>query len=469
MIRSHVVAAVLLTPFASSSGALAQPDDSPAPAGAPLEPAPAAAADAVGTPLVDVPPDAAQGSEFFDMTMDELLGGNMISKARIYGYVRTNVERNFMVPELDDTGATAKANKPLEWSFPSFHLYGSTRPTERMEVTFNLFGDAEEVEVRNAYGNLRLSDRFQIRAGLMYRRFDLFNDKLDQAPTFLGIEAPELFDDDHLMVPRTTLFAIHGTLPVGDKYELSYMVDTDNGEGGATEGVFPIGTDVRIKGPSVVAALSTYVSNIGGSKAPPGRELGEGAPPAGILPWMTGDRYVAVDGAIEYQRYPLVLQAALGMARHSAVRDPMKVLAVVTTGGINSRQRERFLGGNAGKADTDLTEADVVTDVDYTIVTGYIRLGYSFELPKGTLTPYVHFDSMRHPEVIQNEDLGGDDEAGFADNGAFYKYSLGAVYKPYNQVAIKLDGSAHVQTFNGKTEIYPEVRFDISFAFNLLE
>jgi hypothetical protein len=457
MTRSHaVVVAVLLTPIASGT-ALAQPTAEPAPV--------------EGTPLVDLPATdvAAQESEFFDMTMDELLGGNMISKARIYGYVRTNVERNFMVPTIDEGGNTAKENLPLEWSFPSFHLYGSTRPTERMEVTFNLFGDAEQVEVRNAYGNLRISDRLQIRAGLMYRRFDLFNDKLDQAPTFLGIEPPELFDDDHLMVPRTSLFAIHGTMPLTPKYELSYMVDTDNGEGGATSGVFPIGADVRVKGPSMVAALSAYTSNLGSKKAPSAVALGEGAPPAGILPWMAGDRYYVVDGAIEYQHYPLVLQAALGFAHHSGVRNPTDVLDVVQNAGINARQRERFLGANAGKADVDLMESDVVTDADYTIITGYARLGYTLDMPKGTLTPYVHFDSMRHPEVIQNEDFGGDDEAGFTDDGVFYKYSLGAVYKPYNSVAIKLDGSAHVQTFNGKTEVYPEVRFDISFAFNLLE
>jgi hypothetical protein len=46
---------------------------------------------------------------------------------------------------------------------------------------------------------------------------------------------------------------------------------------------------------------------------------------------------------------------------------------------------------------------------------------------------------------------------------------VGIVYKPHESVAIKLDSSAHIQDFNGKREVYPEVRLDISFAFKMFE
>jgi hypothetical protein len=75
---------------------------------------------------------------------------------------------------------------------------------------------------------------------------------------------------------------------------------------------------------------------------------------------------------------------------------------------------------------------------------------------------------MNHPEVIQSKTYGGDNESGLADNGKFWKPSVGIVYKPSDQVAIKLDGSAHIQKFNGKTETFPEVRLDVSYAFTLL-
>lgn len=72
---------------------------------------------------------------------------------------------------------------------------------------------------------------------------------------------------------------------------------------------------------------------------------------------------------------------------------------------------------------------------------------------------------MSNPEVINTKKYGGDEESGYADNGVFFKPSLGLVYRPITNVAIKLDGSIHSQKFNGKNEIYPEIRMDFSFAF----
>jgi hypothetical protein len=127
------------------------------------------------------------------------------------------------------------------------------------------------------------------------------------------------------------------------------------------------------------------------------------------------------------------------------------------------------LGSNAGKPDSELTTGDVVVAADYIVETFYLRAARSFGTRFGTLTPYVLLDWMKHPEAIRNKTYGGDNEAGFADDGEFWKPSIGMVFNPTYQVALKLDASAHKQDFNGKTEIYPEVRFDVSFAFQLLK
>ena len=69
---------------------------------------------------------------------------------------------------------------------------------------------------------------------------------------------------------------------------------------------------------------------------------------------------------------------------------------------------------------------------------------------------------MSHPEAIQSKDFGGDDEARLADDGIF----LEPLFKPLPNVAIKLDGSYHIQQYMGKNVAYPELRLDFSFVFS---
>ncbi len=82
--------------------------------------------------------------------------------------------------------------------------------------------------------------------------------------------------------------------------------------------------------------------------------------------------------------------------------------------------------------------------------------------------PYAFFDGLSNPEVIASKTYGGDNEAGIADDGRFSKISLGLVYRPINQVAVKMDVSSHSQRFNGEVVTYPEVRLNVSFGFNAL-
>ena len=77
--------------------------------------------------------------------------------------------------------------------------------------------DDEPLSVRNAWVEVPIyRDRVLLRVGKTYRRFGLYNEILDAVPTFIGIEPPELFDKDHLIVTRTTNVMLHGTLNLGD-------------------------------------------------------------------------------------------------------------------------------------------------------------------------------------------------------------------------------------------------------------
>ena len=81
--------------------------------------------------------------------------------------------------------------------------------------------------------------------------------------------------------------------------------------------------------------------------------------------------------------------------------------------------------------------------------------------------PYGQFDYYKNPETINEKDFGGDNEAGLADDGTIFKYTLGVVVKPVRFVALKLDGSAHGQDFNGDYFIYNEVRASFSLYWEL--
>ena len=134
-------------------------------------------------------------------------------------------------------------------------------------------------------------------------------------------------------------------------------------------------------------------------------------------------------------------------------------MTLYNNAGLNAHQINRFFGGGAPVV------GNVVEHVNYDVKTWYVRMGYTIPTDVGTFTPYAFLDWMSNPEEIRSKTYGGDNEAGFADNGIFFKPSLGIVYKPIPVVAIKADGSIHTQKFNGSTETYPEGRLDISFAF----
>lgn len=407
--------------------------------------------------------------ELFDMSLEQLLQLDVVDrKFYLYGYINANLQKTFDYPTRATDGSTEKVTDPAEWTpVKNFHIYGRGNFNNRISYLFNLAYADDVIEVRNAWGNFAFNDAFQVRVGKMYRKFGLYNERLDQIPTFIGIEPPEMLDTDHLFITRTTSFMIHGDVSDA-RHSFSYALTTENAEGGAQSKVFPLGWDVRYKSfsNSFIIGTSGFASNLGSTKTRSTVDLYEGAPSGGVLPWMDGDRYIVAGIFLEKQIGKLLVQAEYYNAKHEGLRNPEKVLTVINEGNINDFQRNRFLQSNEDLPNDALVESDVAVEANYNIQTWYVRLGYNIQTKAGQFVPYVFLDWMSYPEVIQNKDLGGDDEAGLADDGKFMKPSVGVVYRPIPNVAVKLDGSVHTQEFNGKKVSYPEIRLDFSFAFS---
>lgn len=408
--------------------------------------------------------------DVFDMSLEQLLNIKVEEqKFHLYGYINSNVEKVFNLPTYDTTGQMFLVDQPITWTpVRNFHIYGSQRLTKKVAIFFNLaYNGGNGIEVRNAYGDFEIHPLLQVRVGKMYRRFGLYNEKLDQVPTFIGIEAPEIFDQDHLFLTRTTAFMLHGEMKA-TKGSYVYALTFDNGEGGPHLGNVPLGWDFRYRSEEyhLIIGTSGYTS---GGKASSTVGFGDGSPRGAVLPWMESDRFQVYTFFIEKTFGRILLQACYTYSPHNAIRNRSNTLRLINEAGINDAQRERFLGQNASKADQDLTEADVVTDVSYLSQSGYVRFGYGIPTKLGQFIPYFLFDYMQNQETVANLKYGGDNEAGLSDNGVFVKPSVGVAYRPQPEVAIKLDASMHSQTIDNKRVNYPEIRLDFSFTFDAIK
>ena len=316
--------------------------------------------------------------------------------------------------------------------------------------------------MRNFWGEYTLDQRFRLRIGKMYRKFGLYNELLDAVPVYFGIEPPELFDKDHLIVSRTTIFMAHGSFDLGSDGSLNYAITTDNGEGGASTGGLPLGWDLKYKiGTDFVIGTSGYTS---GGHTTSDVGMGEGSPRSGVLPWMERDKFSVWGTYGEAQLFDrLMLQGAFWRAAHRGRRDPEAVVGIIQQTELMPRQLGRFLLDPAGAVAAE----NVRRNAKYTIATWYIRSGYSFDTALGEIALYGQWDKYKNPETIKQKRFGGDNEAGASDDGAFQKSTVGVIFRPLPQVAAKLDQSFHFFRLNGQGVNYPEIRFDVSFTFGL--
>lgn len=386
---------------------------------------------------------------------------NLTDDTSIYGYMAWRVEKVWDEPSRDGEGNTSFADTPREMDIPSFNIMVQSKLNEKAKFFINLDGGGgDEVSVRNVWGEYAINDAFKIRLGKMYRRFGLYNEQLDAVPTYIGIEPPELFDKDHLILSRETNVMIHGLFPVGDG-EISYSVSTDNGEGGATEeDNIPLGFDLRYDWNfgDYTIGVSGYSS---GGDTTSDVAVGEGSPRSGVLPWMASDDFSIFGAYAQFYIDKWQLQGAYWNASHDAVRDVDAVLEVINNAGIHQYQRMRFLQDVNGA----ITSDNVNTDGDYDVKTWYVRVGYSLMTSQGEVVPYFQWDSYDNPETIYSKTYGGDAESGLADDGKFTKGTIGTIYRPIPEIAVKLDFSTHFQTINEKDVDYSEVRLDVSYIF----
>lgn len=400
-----------------------------------------------------------------DTTEDEFGFGEMsvagltLNELSLYGYFATRFEKTFSEPGLEGN-AIVKADAPAEFLYPSFNLLLQHQINDKFKAFINLNGaGGGAVDLRNFWGEYAISAAFNLRMGKIYRKFGLYNEILDAVPTYYGIEPPELFDADHLMISRTTAFMLYGSFNAASGI-FNYSVSTDNGEGDPAEDVIPLGYDLNYKfrGGDYTLGLSGYTS---GGVTTSDVGVGEGSPKSGVLPWMAGDEFSVIGGYFEAKTGKLTLQTEYWRSSHEAQRDPDAVVDMIAGGKPNAAQRARFLKNPGAAVDA----GNVNVNAKYDLKTWYVRAGLSQETRAGEFAPYVQWDYYSNPETIAKKKFGGDNEAGVADDGVFNKSTIGLVFRPTPQVAAKLDQSFHFYKFNGEDVNYWEIRFDVSLLF----
>ncbi len=333
--------------------------------------------------------------------------------------------------------------------FQRYHWFLNFGATNAADIAE---GDSS-IGIRNAWVEVPLwRDRLILRAGKTYRRFGLYNEILDAAPTFPGVEAPEFLVRGQLLLTRTTNIMLHGVWLNGEN-RLMYTLHTGSDERADTQ--VPIGGDLRYAiGDSWLIGSSGYWT---GGAARPTRTVGAGQPEGGVINWMTTDEYVVFGGYLQLRRNALLVQVEYWRAMHDAKRNPF---AVEPLGDLelNERQCERFFNGVA-----DPMPSDVNIDAEYEVQTAWARFAYDLAVgAMGTFTPYLHIEWYSHPEAIEGAALGGN-EAGLSDDGQFFRSALGFAYRPVPQVALKTEINPHFQIVDDAwTVIAP---FQISFSY----
>lgn len=363
---------------------------------------------------------------------------------------------------------------PGEFDYANFILMVQSNVTDNVRAYASLKGPGD-IGLQTYWGEYVYRDYLKLRTGKVYRPFGQFNELLDAVPTYLGMEPPELFDNDHLMLPRHGKIMVHGGVDVKNNYlRYAYMLDSDENmlSSNNKELTLSHSWDVNFSvGDMLTVGNSGFVANEQNGSA---TGLGEGSPRTGVLPWMENDRYYVTGAYLKFKLKGLTLKSAYWLANHDARRNPAAVMEIYANTGLNGAQLKNFFGNeDFNEAPASVTAGDVRTKAEFTVSTYYIRLGYTFSrglidvpvLKYLEITPYLFWDSYTNPETIASKTWGGDNEAGIADDGTFYKPTLGVTIKPTPFMAFKIDGSSHIQEQDGERTHYEEIRMDLSYFF----
>ncbi|HEX6241726.1 MAG TPA: hypothetical protein VFZ61_12550 [Polyangiales bacterium] len=432
----------------------------PAP-GEGTEPAPATQAEAEA-PAADA--SAAGWGDLSDLN-ESSTEEAPIFRTKLYGFIDYHAEKVAKTPDsVNADGDTVYVKNPWELDILNLNVMvqGSIYDKYRFFLNIAAPSSGSNLEdvgalIRNAWVEAPVWSRYIIfRAGKMYRRFGLYNEILDAVPTFIGIEAPEMFDKDHLLLTRTTNLMVHGSVDVGSGV-LNYSFTSGADERDA--GSFPFGADLNVELPFGLKLGSSMYTT--GGDAVPSRAVGDGSPAGGVVNWMSKDKYNVFGGYAQLRKAGLILQLEYWASLHNGTRDADSMALLAADGSLNPAQMQRFfVNGDPSQGYNEKAK--------YTIHTAYLRAGYEIAIGQlSSITPYIQVDYYKNPEIVNNKSLGGDNEAGLTDDGQFEKFTAGLVLRPVSQVAAKLDASGHLQQFNGKSVFYPEVRFSISYLWEL--
>ncbi len=380
---------------------------------------------------------------------------------QVYGYIEGYVEKVEKSPSRSGgtsttAGASERSNNPYEFDTPHIHVMAKSTSSKGYSAFLNLNASDGTTRVANAWfeGQIK-GELLKFRIGKLYRPFGLYNERLDAAPTYIGIEAPELFDGDHLLLTRTTNFMIHGETYLGSGL-FRYSLTTGNDE--KMDNDVPVGGDVRYTSYGDTGEWTYGTSFYFSGKSGPTSGVGEGSPDGGVINWMDSDRFKVFGLYTEYRTDKWTLQTAFYQADHKGKRNGSK-LQQIGTDSLNQRQINMLCNGDMS------TCADSIAD--YSVKTWYVRIGRAFATGLGEFTPYVQWDFYENPETIASKSDGGDNEAGLADDGKFNKQTLGVVYRPDPSIAIKLDASNHSQKVDGENLNYAEIRASFSYIWSL--
>jgi hypothetical protein len=453
-------------PPTATPAAPARPTDAP-PAPAPAPPTSSAPAPAAPAPVGAPTPAAAPDPPVPESTAERLFD------TRVYGYLNSFLEQiapfTLERPLAYDRASDRLIKKldPMGFNVDAFLMIQGTignRYRYFMNIATIGAGDpieGRELELRNGWVEASLyGQALAVRAGRMYRRFGLYNEILDATPTFIGIKEPEILDDDHLMITRTTNLMLLGAY-VKNAHKLEYALTT--GEDERESNQVPLGVDLNYSYEHRLKIGVSYYDTMG--KAKPGVAVGEGSPKGGVADWMAEDRYRVIDVYAQLAQGPWIAQLEYAAARHHGRRDPAALLPLADPAAdLSPAQYRRFFTDPYD--DTPPTAADVIRDTTYTAQTAYFRVGY--ELRDGMFTPYVQGDYYKNPETVPLDAYGGDNEAGFDDRGRFFKGALGFMFRPLPAIALKLEyGSHFFVKWGGTSYVDPELRASFSYFWEL--
>ena len=252
-------------------------------------------------------------------------------RVNLYGYFATRFEKTYNEPSLDGD-QIVEETAVGEWTNPSLNVMMQHQIDRRFKAFLNLNGSGgEALDVRNFWGEFTASRYAAFRLGKVYRKFGLYNELLDAVPTYYGIEPPEIFDSDHLIVSRTTTLMMHGSTDMQSGV-VSYALSTDNGEGDAFADATPLGYDLRYKTGTGFLTVGTSGYNTFGP-ANSDVSVGDGSPKSGVLPWMSEDKFWVLGGYTELNYKGWMIQSEYWHADHNAIRDAEKTVEMITGAG----------------------------------------------------------------------------------------------------------------------------------------